>query len=55
MPTKRPKPRAEAVLQSWKIEISFLSKEKKLKDMDLDLDHFLNLEQLITGDFTDTV
>ena len=26
-----------------------------LKDMDLDSDHFLNLEQLITGAFTDTV
>ena len=25
------------------------------KDMDLDLDHFLNLKQLITGEFTDTV
>ena len=26
-----------------------------LKDMDLDLDHFLKREQLTTGDFTDTV
>ena len=25
----------------------------RFKDMDLDLDHFLNLEQLITGEFTD--
>ena len=28
---------------------------KQLKDMDLDLDHFFNLEQLITDEFRDTV
>ena len=31
------------------------SKHIVVKDMDLDLDHFVNLELLITGEFTDTV
>ena len=43
-----------SMLSQDRVSIRFQRFTSQLKDMDLDVSHFFNLEQLIDGGFTDT-